>query len=156
MLQVATSVFQLEYTINNFPGSNIKAVLIIIEAVLRFRIPRLLACRPSACHTHPCNSHGLALEFAASPTYLVSAIICITAARITVFNAHSPRLNKMQTRSGLVLTAFSPRLGLVLTAFNKLLNAFRPRVHLVRNTNALYLVSGRFCTCPYMYATKNT
>ena len=48
---LATSVFQLEYAINHFPGSNIRAVLNITEAVLWFRIPRLLACRPSACHT---------------------------------------------------------------------------------------------------------
>ena len=55
---LATSVFQLEYTINHFPGSNIRAVLNITEAVLNiteavlwFSIPRLLASRPFACHT---------------------------------------------------------------------------------------------------------
>ena len=134
---LATSVFQLEYAINHFPGSNIRAVLNITEAVLWFRILRL-SCLQAFCLPHPCNSHGLVLEFAASSTYSVSAIICITAARapdnaFAFFNARSPRLSKR------VQVSFTPRFDRVY------LNAFSPRVHPVQNANALYLVSGRYC-----------
>ena len=80
---VSIRVFQLEYTINHFPGSNIRAVLNITEAVLWFRIPP--SCLQAFCLPHPCNSHGLALEFAARPT---------SDNAFAFFNAHLPRLSK--------------------------------------------------------------